>query len=313
MSRKDVELFNLSFLDILAGALGAVLFLFIVVPKGTGKAPNASPQLSVKFDTTQMTFFGELPDSMLQYTVGDSLLSLVVNFDEMPSIKNCPEPKPCPKCPDGKKLNRKIASLQSALAKRDVRIANLIKELEKKGRKAPVAKAEPKNTPKKKTYASSSKTKVASKYKGDLPSVPCKFSVEVKWDDIAHNVDLFVCKDGKCVYGGKRKQKTIGFWDSGKSKTSLFGGDLRTTQEAVRQFDSIIEGEYEIFLQYKAAKEEPLGAVDVSGLIYTKTQENGEQGKTFNVSVPFDKKQRTFIGTMKVTKDGKFTFNKSFS
>ena len=103
MKRRDVEIFNLSFLDILAGALGAVLFLFIVVPKGGGESPPASPQLSVTFDTVQNKFFGELPDSMMQYNIGDSLLSLVINYDKMPSIEDCPKPKPCPKCPSTKK------------------------------------------------------------------------------------------------------------------------------------------------------------------------------------------------------------------
>ncbi|MDF1699166.1 MAG: hypothetical protein P1U56_25150, partial [Saprospiraceae bacterium] len=203
MKRRDVEIFNLSFLDILAGALGAVLFLFIVVPKGGGESPPASPQLSVTFDTVQQKFFGELPDSMMQYTIGDSLLSLVVNYDKMPSIEDCPKPRKCPKCPDTKKLNRKIASLKRELSK--VKKPTKVKASPKLNapKKVPIAKASPQIKP---------SSPPASKYKGDMPSVPCKLSVEVKWDDIAQNVDLFFCKDGKCVYGGKRKRKGIGFW-----------------------------------------------------------------------------------------------------
>ena len=298
MKRRDVEIFNLSFLDILAGALGAVLFLFIVVPKGGGVAPAASPQLAITFDTVQKKFFGELPDSMMQYTIGDSLLSLVINYDKMPSIEDCPKPRPCPKCPDTRKLNRKISLLQKELSKK--KKTPKLDPVPKA--KKPIAKASPttKLTP----------NPPASKYKGDMPSVPCKLSVEVKWDDISQNIDLFVCKDGKCVYGGKRKRKNIGFWDSGKSKTSLFGGDLRTTQEAVRQFDSVIEGEYEIYAQYKAAKEEPLPNVMIRTLIYTNTIEKGEQGETFNVVLPFNKKERTLLGKMSVKADGSFSFNK---
>lgn len=294
MKRRDVEIFNLSFLDILAGALGAVLFLFIVVPKGGGESPAASPQLTVTFDTIQNKFFGELPDSMLQYTIGDSLLSLVVNYDKMPSIENCPEPRPCPKCPDTRKLNKQIAVLKRQLAKQT---------------KSPKVEAPTKISPSKKAPIAKS-SPPASKYKGDMPSVPCKFSVEVQWDDIDNNVDLFVCKDGRCVYGGKRKRDGIGFWDSGKSKTSIFGGDLRSTQEAVRQFDSVIEGEYEVYAQYKAAKETPLPSVTIRTLIYTKTLENGEQGETFNLDLPFNKNERTLLGKMTVKADGSFTFNK---
>ena len=302
MKRRDVELFNLSFLDILAGALGAVLFLFIVVPKGGGESPPASPQLTVTFDTIQNKFFGELPDSMLQYQIGDSLLSLVVNYDIMPSIKNCPEPRPCPKCPDTKRMKRKIASLEKTIANqpKPTKVAAL-------SRIQPSKTEKTKKVPTKKIPVS---TPIAKKYKGDMPSVPCKLSVEVAWDNIDNNIDLFVCKDGKCVYGGKRKRKGIGFWDSGKSKTSFFGGDLRSTQEAVRQFDSVIEGEYNIYAQYKDAKEAPESSVTIRTLIYTNTIENGELGKTFNVDLPFDKKERTLLGTMMVKEDGSFTFNK---
>jgi len=313
MNRREVELFNLSFLDILAGALGAVLFLFIVVPKGDGQGPGASPQLAVKFDTIQMTFFGELPDSMSQYTVGDSLLSLVIDYDDMPSIHDCPEPKPCPSCTDAKKLSRQIARLQKSLAERDIEISRLEQKLGRSSKKTKTAIAAAVSpTPQKKETKSKSAPKPqpvpAAKYKGDLPSVPCKFSVEVKWDDINHNIDLFLCKDGQCVYGGKRKNKKIGFWDSGKSKTSIFGGDLRSTQEAVRQFDSILEGEYEVYVQYKASKTEPQPSIPISGLVYTKTLENGEQGKTFKLDIPFDKKNRTLVGSIKVSQDGSFTF-----
>lgn len=303
MSRRTVELFSLSFLDILAGALGAVLFLFIVVPKGDGKGPNAAPQLALTFDTIQQKFFGDLPDSMMYYLPGDSLLAVVIDYDEMPTIKNCPEPKPCPECPDTRQLKSYIKKLEKSLAEqsrqRPIAARTRVKPTPKA---APLAQAKAKPVKEQKVPT--------SKYKGDLPSVPCKFSVEVKWDDINHNVDLFLCKDGKCVYGGKRKRNEIGFWDSGKSKTSIFGGDLRSTQEAVRQFDSVIPGEYEIYLHYKGAKEEPLPSVKVHGLVYSKTLENGESGKTFVMDLPFSKKERTFIGTVSVKENGSFNFNK---
>jgi len=321
MKRKDVEMFNLSFLDILASALAAVLFLFIVVPKGGGEAPAVSPQLSVKFDTTQMTFFGELPDSMLRHEIGDSLLTLIIDYDEMPSIKDCPKAVPCPKCPDTKKLHRTIASMQKALAERDIYIDKLEKQTKVKS-KRPERFVKPKETPKETPKAKevqktlvSQKVKTETdrtvpKYKGDMPSVPCKFSVEVKWENKTDNIDLFLCKDGSCVFGGKKRNANIGFWDSGKSKTSIFGGDLRSTQEAIRQFDEVLEGKYEIYIQYKAAKDSPQPSVPVSGLIYTKTNENGEIGKTFSADIPFDKNQRTMIGTVNVTPDGKFTFDR---
>jgi hypothetical protein len=150
----------------------------------------------------------------------------------------------------------------------------------------------------------------ASVYTGDLPSVPCKFSVELKWEEISENVDLFLCKDGACVYGARRRSASIGFWDSGKSKTSIFGGDLRTTQEAVRQFDAIIPGKYDIYAQFKYS-EKNQNSIRVEGLVYSNKGKGKEQGETFVTNLPFNPKERNKIGTVNVQEDGSFQFIKS--
>lgn len=283
-SRREVEVFSLSFLDVLSGALGAVLFLFIVVPKNEGKGPDAQPILNITYDTTYNKFFGEIPDSLILAQAGDTLLALITDYEIMPTIKNCPPPKPCPKCPDTKALKRKIRDLEKQIPA-------------KKLVSAPKTKVNP--IPKQRTI---------SKYKGELPSVPCKFSVEIKWEDLNDNVDLFLCKDGSCVYGGRRKNKEIGYWDSGKSKTSFWGGDLRTSQEAVRQFDQILEGDYNVYAQFKSSKNSSKNQLQISGLIYAKTDEKGELGKRFTRTLDLDKKKRTLLGSLKVTSDGSFEF-----
>lgn len=296
MSRREIELFNLSFLDILSGALGAVLFLFIVVPKG-GKSAELNQPLAISLDTIQGKFFGNLPDSLWSAKPGDSILSLVVTYDRMPEYKDCPPPVICPKCPkcpnvanpDPRKKEKISAptALASAPASSTVPPSREV---------APPAKEEKRQ---------------ASIYTGDLPSVPCKFSVEIKWEDISENVDLFLCKDGSCVYGAKRKNQGIGFWDSGKSKTSLFGSDLRTTQEAVRQFDQIIPGKYDIYGQFKFS-EKNQSNIRVEGLVYTRQDRNKEQGETFVTNLPLNARERTKLGTVTVREDGSFQFSKTF-
>ena len=299
MKRREVELFNISFLDILAGALGAVLFLFIVVPKGEGKGPAAHPQLFLTLDTVQNKFFGDLPDSLRESAASDTLLSIVFNYERMPSLKNCPEPKPCPKAPDTREMKRYIARLEAELSRYKISSA--------KSRQNSKAHASQKRSTRS-VAVNRDKSTIKNKYSGDLPNVPCKFSVEIRWPDIQDNVDLFLCKDGSCVYGGRRRSKTIGFWDSGKSKTNIFGGDLRTTQEAVRQFDAIIPGDYTVYAQYKGATNEPKQGITISGLVYTKTQENGEHSKTFTKTLSFNKKERSKIGEISLNADGSFTF-----
>src|SRR5690606_31428163 len=100
MSRREIEVFNLSFLDILSGALGAVLFLFIVVPKG-GKSAELNQPLTITLDTVQEKIFGHLPDSLWYAKAGDSILSLLVHYDRIPESNECPPPVRYPKCPKG--------------------------------------------------------------------------------------------------------------------------------------------------------------------------------------------------------------------
>lgn len=286
-------MFNLSFLDILSGALGAVLFLFIVVPKG-GESPKSYVQLNLTMDTLSGKFFGEIPDTLQEKSAGDSLLVLITDFQRMPEMKDCPPQKKCPDCPKCPKVNKLIVNKPST-----------------KKEPTQLAALKPLEEPKLKAKESPTPATTASKYKGDLPSVPCKLSVEVKWVDIKNNVDLFVCKDGNCVYGARRRNSAIGFWDSGKSKTSIFGGDLRTTQEAVRQFDTIIEGEYNIYAQFKAT-ENDINSLLIDALVYTKSEDGQDKGETFSVELPFNKNERTLLGKMVVQSDGSFTLSKNF-
>ncbi|WP_236979743.1 hypothetical protein [Membranihabitans maritimus] len=298
MKRQNIELFNISFLDLLSGALGAVIFLFIVVPKGEGEAPAVQPQLSVMYDTVQQQFFGEIPDSLLDKIVGDSLLAVVVDYKKMPSIENCPPPKKCPECPEIPKQNDLVTN--SKTSERTV---------EKAVKKIPAPEI-PTPELSKNTAEPEKPTPRTSRYDGPLPSVPCSFSIELKWEDEKDNVDLYVCKDGDCVFGARRYRDFIGFWDSGKSRTSIFGGDLRTSQEAVRQFDGIIPGEYTILAQYKESPE-PKDRLSINGLVYTNSAESGEQGEKFTISLPLSERERTRVGVMNVNADGSFHFQLS--
>lgn len=291
MKRRETEIFNLSFLDVLSGALGAVLFLFIVVPKGGGESPAAQPQLNLVFDTSASLFYGEIPDSLLAAEIGDSLLSIVFNYGKVPTLEDCPPQKPCP---DNDSYQKRITALRRKLDQYQHKNKSL--KVQVKAATTQVKKIEASNGS-------------DAHYGGDLPSVPCKFSFEIQWDDIADNVDLYVCKEGACVYGGRRRNTAIGFWDSGKSKTSIFGGDLRTTQEAVRQFDAIIPGQYTIYIQYKDS-EKPKTAIVVNGLVYTNTEDYGDRGERFIIDVPYNNHDRMLLGKLTLNADGTFNFTK---
>ena len=70
MARRKTQLFNLSFLDLITGALGAVIFLFIITPKGGTAAPDKH-QVVMYMDTSEMKIFGNLHDSLQNKQIGD--------------------------------------------------------------------------------------------------------------------------------------------------------------------------------------------------------------------------------------------------
>src|SRR5690625_4122059 len=291
--RKDIEVFNISFLDLLSGALGAVIFLFIVVPKGGGESPALQPQLSVSYDTVQGRFFGEIPDSLMGKFIGDSLMAVIVDFKNMPGIdaRTTPRPTPTP---------RRTPIAKTPESEKE-------KSIEKIADRIPAERI-----PSREISPPSPRTSTASRqptknYSGPMPSVPCSFSVELKWEEAKDNVDLFLCKDGDCVFGGRRFREAIGYWDSGKSRTSIFGGDLRTSQEAVRQFEKIIPGEYVILAQYKDSPE-PKDRLPIEGLVDANSPEKGESGERFHFTLPRNERERTRSGTLNVEADGSHRF-----
>src|SRR5690625_8002875 len=97
--RKDIEVFNISFLDLLSGALGAVIFLFIVVPKGGEERPALQPQLSVSYDKVQGRFFGQFPDSLMGKFIGDSLMADIVDLKNIEGIEERHNHRPPPPPP----------------------------------------------------------------------------------------------------------------------------------------------------------------------------------------------------------------------
>lgn len=266
MKNRNVEFFNLSFLDLLSGALAAVIFLFIIVPKGN--VTVAETPLPVSYDTLQSKFFGDIPDTLMSMREGDTLLAIITGYDKAPKTSS---PKPIP----------------TPAPRQQVRETPKQSKQQKQASSTPVVKP--------------------TTLKGSRPDVPCVLSIEIKWDDKSDNVDLYVCKDNACVFGRKRKVDFIGFWDSGKARTGLFGADLRTNQEAVRQFDAIIPGDYDILAQYKAS-ESPKSDLPVQLQVYTKNADGQERGTVHTFTLDLNPDNRVKIADLRVGPDGEIEF-----
>ncbi len=289
MTRRKMQLFNLSFLDLMTGALGAIIFLFIITPKG-GESAAQVRQAAIYLDTVQMKLYGDLPDSLLDKEAGDTLFAVLLGHkllpkekEKFPRVLTAQKPKETPK---------KKEPVEK-------------KKEEKKVEKEPKEEPKPREEPKPETPRPDPKPPV---YRGDAPSVPCAVSIEISWADKNDNIDLYVCRGNACVYGGDKRDRMIGEWDSGKSRNRLFGNDLRTNQEAVRQFDKIIPGEYKIYALFKesASNEESLF---INGLIYTKNEQGDERGESFSKRLNISK-ERTLIGTLIIEENGNYSFSR---
>ncbi|MCF2518378.1 hypothetical protein [Dyadobacter sp. CY351] len=278
---REPQIFNISFLDVICGALGAVIFLFIAVPKG-GSPPSYKQQLAVSYDTLHRQLFAPVDDSLRHKRPGDTLLVILADYKELPSAKDCPD---CPECETSAPAETRRVSV--APNEDHAYITPEKKELE------PPKPEELKNT----------------QYLGDPPGVPCKVSFEISWADIGDNVDLFVCKGAKCVSGRAREIRDIGQWDSGKAKTKFFGSDLRTTQEAVRQFDKVIPGEYKVYAVFKASAKNS-ASVALRGLVYSKNENGQEQGEPFTSTLQLNA-ERLLLATVTLAENGEFKLVKN--
>lgn len=282
MKNRNVEFFNLSFLDLLSGALAAIIFLFIIVPKG--EITLRDEPVTVVYDTIQNRFYGSIPAGFHARGDGDTILAIIGNLEGVPIAMADPQtPEETPEEP--------------------------VRQRTRRTQESPASEARTEEKPRREEESMQVTTSTAApaELNGSRPNVPCMLSFEIRWANKMDNVDLYVCKDNACVFGGKRHLPFIGFWDSGKSKTRLFGGDLRTNQEAVRQFDQIIPGTYDIYVQYKESTE-PKADIPIRLQVYTKNAEDQERGDDHYFKLPMDPINKTRVAQVVVGPNGEIEF-----
>lgn len=298
MARREIQSFNLSFLDLLSGALGAVIFLFIIVPKGKNTFPELQRKAdaSALLDTQSMRFIGR-PGIGTKFKSGDTILLVINGYYKDP-------------------IDSLIASehnndwnnyYPSQVTARHVEPIS------------PVNTQPVQSNPTNPTLPPVQPTVSDDKsYKGPKPSAPCKLAFELSWGDEKDNVDILVQKGKNLVSGSKqlRSSQDIGRWDTGISKTRVFKKtDFRTNVESVRQIEAIIPGEYKIYGVFKESGKNS-SSVNVNLLLYTKNTTGVEKGQTFSYSLalrpkPAGLRDFTLLGTASVMADGSIIFSKS--
>ncbi len=344
MSRRKTDSMNLSFLDVLTSGLGAIIFLFIIIPKGSDSVQTPiEVQAELYMDSTSGSIWG-MPDRPQKvYKKGDTLTIVLSDFKTLDTI-----------------LNKESNKIEGTINQQ------LLATIENMSRAAAMNKSNPTNnsllntpsvnvqiydkrnnlddsnnvnrpylrpktmvnqpvvyanvSPKRDVLLDSNRFLTQKEHKNSAlpeaknvirPANPCKVAFEIKWQNITDNVDLFVYKGSQfvCGKGGLRANKNIGEWDSGKSRNRLFGNDLRTNQEAVRQFAGIIAGEYKIFAQFKETlKPDSIQSINLTGLVYTNNEKGEEKSKAFSASIPLSKKEKMCIGTVTLNTDGTINY-----
>jgi hypothetical protein len=304
MARREVQAFNsISFLNLLSAALKAVIFLFIIVPKGGGaSAPDNKVQAAMRFDTLHKQVWGSIVDSLTNKKVGDTLLVIISDYGVLEQMKKCPD---CPTCPPNRPCPVCPNCPPSPTASKPSSSTAIVATNPSVQQSATTQTATSKPT---QTALNSSSTSTSATYRGVKPSNPCKAAFEISWANDEDNVDIFVYKGSQFVTAApaKRRNSQIGEWDSGRSKTKLFGNDFRTNQEAVRQYSKVIAGEYKIYALFKeTSPKQPKQSLTVTGLVYTKNEQGKEDGKEFSHTV--SKGDKKLLMTVNIKEDGTFT------
>lgn len=323
---KETNLVNISFIDMLGGALGAVMILFVIIPKASFndleriKALDSLSMEMSNMDSIIAMLKSVVPEQEYQELINSSAV-LQLNIESLKSeVENLQS-----------SLVRKtdqynnIAAKYEQLKAENTRLANQLKNAadpkelarlkeELKTVRAQLA-ASQKGAPK---SPSSSPTETP---KADQPVSPVQdetpgigdaifgidppLTIMINWPNKDDKVRLYMRESGTnvwCFYQTKRRRTNFGLWDNSMRKLSSM------PFEAIVQKDGLVPGVYEIHAQPATLKEE---TVEVSGFIAMKIPD--KPVKRYNIS-PREMKlakppytsgssQETLLGVLTVSAD----------
>ena len=327
-SRRSIQVFNMSFLDMMTNFLGAVIILFLLAAKEMGKRPfpNVKATAKVVYNDLTKDINGKLENTVLTTGTlkpGDTLLVIIdKTTSEKPPVAEAQQ-QPKYNGPQGVQLDEN----QIIVDKKKYEEALKNPEEAECAIFADVLKISPcndKGTPengdddtytvdikvsgagkcatsrlwkdnklpgvtaydKTKTYTFKIKDGPQSITVNDMggstsktitinPPQPCTkqlasnptppkqiqefppppgINFQIEFDESVGNVDIYVEKEGKWVYGGKRNDDRIGRWDNEKRG---FLNPGKTGIERVRQLGAIQPGTYKVYAHYKPKSGSP--------------------------------------------------------
>jgi peptidoglycan hydrolase CwlO-like protein len=336
---KEIDIANVSFIDLLAGALGAVMLLFVIVPKVSFSdlekiesyeqvlqekmsldsiikslesiVPKADYQALVEKSATLQASIGRLQSEIERVQSAyvrqrDQYNSLAKEYEankkELEEFrKKAIDPK-------------EFAALQSRVTEltRQNKILDELKQkleikLEEKPRAVAAATPEPPKTDAPVKNETPAKVMESDAAPDAVVNISFPLAVVVEWNNPKDKVRLYMRQKGTsywCFYQTKRQRAPFGRWNKDIQKLS------NKTAEAITQDEALVPGEYEIYAQPTKSNAAD-GTVDVSGYIaFThpetkKVRRVNITPRKMNVSkAPYSGDEaNTYLGTLTVTND----------
>ena len=326
---KEIHLVNISFIDMLAGALGAVMILFIIVPKvsfsdlekiktldslAINKANMDSMLVSLKSVVPEKEYQDLIQSSA---TLQASIEALKVDVDNVQSAlkRKTDQYNNVAKKYDQAMTNINSLNAQLKNAPSATQYNKMATEL-KAAKAAKVEKLPSKPAPSNKPIASapvvsSKKEPDAAAVRDETPGIgdaifgiDPPLTIMINWEDKSDKVHLYMRQSGTSnwvFYQTKRRRASFGTWDNSLRKLTS------KPFEAIVQKDQLVPGTYEIYAQPQTAK---AGSVDVTGFIAMKLPDKpikkyNLSAKKINISKPpyTGSSTETLLGSLTVTAD----------
>lgn len=262
--RRSYQMFTLSFLDILSGALGAILFMFIIVDKGSPniEVSKQAPIVYLKLDTLQGKLHGlEKYLDTLSLEVGTVVQVVVSEVAPLPENPPCPEPKPCPSCPPPCKDE------EGRCPKPDCSKC----PKPEKCPDCPIPCDDPRCPKQASTVV----------YKGGDPiEIPYEVGFAISnSEDISRDLDLRVCKgsSSNCVSFMTKNASGMRWIDL--NKTGFLKPGVVTGGEVIFM-DKLEAGEYTIYAKYDRKRQEDVATTTIKCTVATKLKKEIKQKDT---------------------------------
>ena len=301
--KKSIDTMGTSFLDLLSGALGAVILLFVLVPKTTITDKELIDQMkSLEIESSQLdSLMIQLANSSDTISVSD-YLQVVEQVKKLQAKNELMVDK----------MSKQLANAQERIAaqkRNELKLKNDARVLEQKmneliNRQKSMASVQ--STSKSKSTSTTATTSTDKRVKSVKDSdkafyfgFDAELSIVLNWDSSEVDVDLYLENDGKFCDGFNRT-KSFGKWVRVPKKYLS-----RPTEVIIQQ--KLVPGTYKVHAHVSrprrsgSAKINGFVAMDLGG---AKTRKFEFKSKTINSGPPPYHKRAdgsTLIGTLEVT------------